>query len=76
MKPVVDLKIAISVYKMCKSLFLNRRKTIYNNLKSYLGDSDKANKLLDELGLQQNLRPENISPKIYLMMYQKIQSRL
>ena len=75
-KPVVDLKIAISVYKMCKSLFLNRRKTIYNNLKSYLGDSDKANKLLDELGLQQNLRPENISPKIYLMMYQKIQSRL
>ena len=72
----MDLKTATSVYKMTKSLFLNRRKTIYNNLKSYLGGGDKASKLLEELGIEQNLRPENISPEIYLKMYQVIQSRL
>lgn len=71
-----DLKTATSVYKMSKSLFLNRRKTIYNNLKNYLSSGDKAQKLLDELGIAQNLRPENISPEIYLKMYQWIQNSI
>lgn len=74
--PVVDLKTATSVYKFTKSLFSNRRKTIYNNLKNYLSDADKANKVLSELELQQNLRPENISPEIYLKMYLMIQNKL
>ena len=61
---------------MTKSLFLNRRKTIYNNLKNYLSSGDQAKTILDELGLSINLRPENISPEIYLKMYLLIQNRL
>ena len=67
---------AEKVYKMTKSLFLNRRKTIYNNLKNYLSSGDQAKAILDELGLSINLRPENISPEIYLKMYLLIQNRL
>ena len=68
-----DLETATKVYKFAKSLFLNRRKTIYNNLKNYLSSADKANEILNKLGVQQNLRPENISPEIYLKMYLEIQ---
>ena len=69
----VDLETATKVYKFAKSLFLNRRKTIYNNLKNHLSSADKANKILNTLGVPQNLRPENISPEIYLKMYLEIQ---
>ena len=67
---------AIGTYKLAKSLFLNRRKTIYNNLKNYFGDASKAELLLKELGVNQMDRPENISPSIYLKMYQLIQNKL
>lgn len=72
-KEDADLNTAINVYKLTKSLFLNRRKTIYNNLKNYLSSGDKALEVLNKLGIAQNLRPENISPELYLKMYQLIQ---
>ena len=69
-----DLRTAKEVYKLSKSLFLNRRKTIYNNLKNYLSNGEKAQEILDKLGIAQNLRPENISPELYLKMYLLIQN--
>ncbi len=71
-----DLELATKVYKFSKSLFLNRRKTIYNNLKNYLSSAVKANKVLEELNIPQNYRPENISPDLYLKMYLLIQKSL
>ena len=67
--PVVDRETAINVYKMSKSLFLNRRKTIYNNLKNYLQDAVKAGAILEKLGIEPNKRPEDISPKLFLEIY-------
>lgn len=63
----------IGTYKLAKSIFLNRRKTIYNNLKNYLGDANKTSGILSKLNLDPNLRPENIKPEIYFRMYQLIQ---
>lgn len=65
----VDRDLMIKVYKMCKSLFLNRRKTILNNLKNYVGNSLLANEILDKLNISITKRPEEISPKQYLEMY-------
>ncbi len=73
-EPVDSLETIIGVYKLAKSLFLNRRKTIYNNLKNYFGSADKANEVLKSLELDSMLRPENIKPEIYLKMYQLIQN--
>lgn len=67
--PVCDREIILGVYKMCKTLFLNRRKTIFNNLKNYSNDVDKINEVLNKLGIEGNKRPENISPNEYLEMY-------
>ena len=69
-EPIVDKATAISVYKMCKSLFLNRRKTIYNNLKNYSKDVELVEKVLKELNIEPNRRPDTISPTEYLKMYQ------
>lgn len=72
-KENINYQEVVGTYKLAKSLFLNRRKTILNNLKNYFGSSDKANALLSKLNLDPNLRPENIKPEIYFKMYQKIQ---
>ncbi len=68
----VDRKEAISVYEMTKSLFLNRRKTIYNNLKRYLNDDSLAAEVLKVLIIDPLTRPEQISPETYLALYKKI----
>ena len=72
-KDDVDYDSVVGTYKLAKSLFLNRRKTIYNNLKNYLSSGDKATELLSKLNLDPQLRPENIKPEIYFQMYQLIQ---
>ncbi|MCR5505916.1 MAG: 16S rRNA (adenine(1518)-N(6)/adenine(1519)-N(6))-dimethyltransferase RsmA [Bacilli bacterium] len=60
------------VYLFAKQLFLNRRKTIYNNLSQYLKDKEKASKALESLGITPNTRPEEISPERYLDLYKEI----
>ena len=68
LEPVIDKETVIKVYKMCKSIFLNRRKTILNNL-SHLVNKDKASLILKELNIEENRRPETISPTEYLQMF-------
>ena len=71
-KPVVDKDCAINVYKMCKVLFLNRRKTIYNNLKNYVSNVDRIHMVLEQLGIEENRRPDSISPEQYLRLYKSL----
>lgn len=72
-KENVDYDSIVGTYKLAKSLFLNRRKTIYNNLKNYFGDANKASEVLSKFNLDPLLRPENIKPEIYFRMYHLIQ---
>lgn len=69
-----DPELIARTFKIANSLFLQRRKTIYNNLKNYLHDGDKARALLEELGLSENLRPENLTPEQYLSLTKRIDS--
>lgn len=62
---------AFGVYNMCKQLFINRRKTIYNNLKNYLKSEMEATRILEELCIPQNTRPEQINPSTYLKLYER-----
>lgn len=65
----VDRNKCLGVYNIAKKLFLNRRKTIYNNLSSYLGDKEKAESLLNQLGIPLNKRPEELSPDTFVKIY-------
>lgn len=55
----------VKTYNLSKQLFINRRKTIYNNLQQYLGDKDKASSLLDSLNTSPLKRPEELPPSFY-----------
>ena len=61
---------AIGAFKIAKSLFLNRRKTILNNLTTTLKNRDLANKLCEGLAINPLLRPEQLSPETYLKIYE------
>ena len=66
-KPIRD-EDAIKTYKLCQSLFLQRRKTLFNNLKNYLHDGEKARQILLSMNLAENLRPEQVTPEQYLAL--------
>lgn len=69
-----DRKTAISVFKMAKQLFNNRRKTISNNLLAVLNDKQSIIKLCSDLNINPQARPEELSPDVYLRIYQYISS--
>ena len=64
--PNKDRLKAISAFKLAKQLFLNRRKTILNNLVNYLKNKELANKVCENLQINPLSRPEQLSPEIYL----------
>ena len=66
---------AIKAFKISKQLFANRRKTIQNNLMNYLKDKEKASKLCNDLGINPQSRPEQLSPEIYLAISEYIDSK-
>ena len=57
---------AINAFKVAKQLFVNRRKTIQNNLTNYLKNKDLAYKVCDDLNINPLTRPEQLMPEIYL----------
>lgn len=61
-----DRSKAILAFKLSKQLFLNRRKTILNNLVNYLKNKELANKVCEDLKINPLSRPEQLSPEIYL----------
>lgn len=65
----IDKNNIINAYNFIKHLFLNRRKTIFNNLSNLTKDKSLSSELLKELNIKENLRPENISPEQYINLY-------
>ncbi len=56
------------LYYLCNQLFLNRRKTIFNNLKNVTKNAEFAQELLQNAGISPTLRPEQIDPSTYLLL--------
>ncbi|MCF0105163.1 MAG: ribosomal RNA small subunit methyltransferase A [Holdemanella sp.] len=57
-------------FEMVKGCFTQRRKTIYNNLQAYLGDKDKARKLIERANLEPSLRGQQCTLEDFLTMYE------
>ena len=70
-KDDVDRDLLLNVYEFSKKLFLNRRKTIYNNLSSTINDKDKSLKILQILGIPVNKRPEELPPQTFVDIYKQ-----
>ena len=72
--PSIDREAAIRAFKVSKQLFINRRKTISNNLLNYLKDKELVNKLCSDLSINPLLRPEQIAPDTYLRVSEYLKS--
>lgn len=57
-----DLKL---VYFLMDKLFMNRRKTIFNNLKNLTKEVVSAGETLKSVGISESLRPEQVTPEQY-----------
>ena len=64
-----DFDHIFSIFNFSKSMFSNRRKTIHNNLSSLLDDKELSLKILGELNIPVNKRPEELSPETFAKMY-------
>ncbi len=60
------------IYRFCSSLFLQRRKTLLNNLKNYLHDGEKAKAAIESLGLPDGVRPEQVKPEQYVALWNSL----
>ncbi|AXK51796.1 16S rRNA (adenine(1518)-N(6)/adenine(1519)-N(6))-dimethyltransferase RsmA [Spiroplasma alleghenense] len=69
-KMPIDEKLKIN--EMVRQLFNNRRKTIYNNLGTYLGDKSKAAKILESLKIDLQFRPEVISTEQFVEIFKSL----
>lgn len=68
-EPKCELEEAKLVYQFAKRLFLNRRKTISNNLLGVIQNKEQVNALLNKCGILPTKRPEEILPLEYLKLY-------
>ena len=71
----IDFDYAKSFYAFLNAAFLHRRKTIYNNLQYYLGDGGKAGGIIADAGINKSARPEALSLKEYLALFEASQKR-
>lgn len=60
------------IYKLAKTMFLNKRKTILNNLGNYLKDKTQAESILNNLKIPLNYRPENLTTTDYSNLYDEL----
>lgn len=61
-----------NLYKILNAMFLHRRKTILNNLSSFVGDSSKAKGILEKTHIDPKERPENLSLPQYLSLTKEL----
>lgn len=74
--PICELDEAKKVFNFAKSLFINRRKTISNNLMNVVKDKELVNKLLIDCNIEANKRPEELPPIKYLELFRKYEITL
>ena len=66
--PNRDLEELKETYELCSKLFLQRRKTIANNLKTVMKEQEKAGKILLGSGVDGTKRPEQLTPEEYVSL--------
>lgn len=65
-KPAIDEAKFVALVKAC---FVQRRKTILNNLQTWLADKQKASQLLERAGMEPSLRAQQLSVDDFLHLY-------
>ncbi|MCF0108709.1 MAG: 16S rRNA (adenine(1518)-N(6)/adenine(1519)-N(6))-dimethyltransferase RsmA [Erysipelotrichaceae bacterium] len=73
-KERIPLKDQNAFFELVKGCFRQRRKTIYNNLRAYLNDGEKATAALEKCGIAPNARSEELSLEQFISLYEGVES--
>lgn len=66
-----DLSIDIDAFsEMVRALFKQRRKTVYNNLKEYVKDSERAKKILADADIKEGCRAQELTVEQIKKIYE------
>lgn len=66
-----DLSIDIEAFsEMVRALFKQRRKTVYNNLKEYVKDSERAKKILADADIKEGCRAQELTVEQIKKIYE------
>lgn len=66
-KSVYDEK---EFFELVKACFKQRRKTLYNNLREYLKDADKAKLMLEKCEYKENVRAQELNLEDFIRLYE------
>ena len=70
----VDLSIDLNAYfELVRACFKQRRKTIYNNLREFLEDSDKTKAVLEKADVPMGKRAQELSAEDLKKIYEALQ---
>ncbi len=58
-------------FEFVKACFKQRRKTLYNNLKEYYEDGEKANRVITQSSLEPSVRAEALELSSFRLLYEK-----
>ncbi len=70
-----DRQRCLNTFKIAKQLFINRRKTILNNLVNYLKNKELADRICADLDINPLARPEQLPPEMYLKISDYLSSK-
>jgi 16S rRNA (adenine1518-N6/adenine1519-N6)-dimethyltransferase len=57
------------LFELMRASFQQRRKTLYNNLKEYLGSGEAAGTLLEQAGIPPETRAQSLPPEAFVHLY-------
>ena len=67
-----DMRADTQFFELVRASFQQRRKTLYNNLKDYLGSGERAAKVLEEAGLEPGVRAQELDIPAFAKLYETV----
>ena len=58
------------LFELIRACFAQRRKTLYNNLKEYLGSGDAAKELMEQAGMEESVRAQQLPCEAFIRLYE------
>lgn len=71
-KEDIDKEFAKKLYKVASICFVNRRKTLANNLKSFIGNDEALKNIYEKLNFKDSIRAEELSLNDYELLTKEL----
>ena len=63
------------LFELMRAAFKQRRKTLYNNLKEYIGNGEQALNLMKQAGISEGARAQELDVDAFIRLYEAMQEK-